>query len=118
MEYRISEWGAQFSMKLTGRRTGFFIGFRTDGSVRRVYLSPPGRGVSGKRKERLTEAYDTWLLYSPFSDAPGTYLEWMGVSRAVMERWLDAPIAIGDLVDVRGSKDMEAWPEAWRVIVG
>ena len=118
IEYRISEFLAAISLRMTGKRTGLFIGFRDDGSVRRVYFSLPGRGLSGRRKERLVEAYDMWLLYSPFSDAPGSYVEWLGVDKGVMERWLEAPIGPGDLVDVRGSRDLDAWPKTWRVIVG
>jgi hypothetical protein len=78
----------------------------------------PGRGLSGKRKERLVEHYDAWFLFSPSSDAPSVYLEWLGVSAEVMARWLEAPVEPGDLADVRGAKDLESWPSSWRVIVG
>ena len=117
-EFRIAEFSGALSRRLVGKRTGMFIGFRTDGSVRRLYLSPAGRGLSGKRKERLVEHYETWFLYSPFSDAPGTYIEWLGISSEVMCRWLEAPIEPADLADVRGAADLEVWPETWRVIVG
>ena len=117
-EYRIAEGAATFTRRLTGGRTGLFIAFREDGSVRRVYLARAGEELSASRKERLTGMYDSWFLYNPFHNSPGSFVEWLGLPLDVMARWLDAPVEMADLVDVRGSSDLKRWPENWRVIVG
>lgn len=115
-EHRLARWAEALSRSVTGRRCALFVGFRPDGTVRRVYFMPPGAPLDGVRKTALADAYRSWFLYSPYEDA-GVYLEWLGLPAGVIATWTgDAP-APGDLAPLHGDGPLSEWPEAWRVIV-
>lgn len=121
-EFRLLDWAETFGRGLCGARCSFFIGLREDGTVRRVYLAPPGDRLDGSKKAALAETYRAWFLYSPF-EAPGTgYVEWLSLPRELAERWLQRPLEASDFLDVRSTPataaEREAWPDSWRVIVG
>jgi hypothetical protein len=114
-EYRVLDWCEALSRGLCGQRASFFVGMRDDGTPRRLYFGRADEPLEGERKTRLAEAYTSWLLYMP-ADEPGTgYLEWLGLPRAVAERWLGRGLEPSDLVDVRTGAARADWPADWRV---
>lgn len=116
-EFRLLSWAEAFSRDLCGNRCSFFVGLRSDGTLRRVYLAAPGQQFDGARKARLAESYGAWFLYSPY-EAPGAgYVEWLALPREVAERWLKRPLEAADFLDVRTTTARDGWPDSWRVIV-
>ena len=63
-ETRLAAWADGFARQLAGARCGFLVAFRADGSLRRVYVLPPGQALDGERKQSLTQAYRRWFLFS------------------------------------------------------
>ena len=116
-EHRLARWADGLSRGLTGERCAFFVGFRPDGSVRRVYLMHPDTQLDGETKAKLAGAYKHWFLYSPYGGGREVYIEWLELDRAAVETWLGGPLTDGDLADVRGEGALDAWPSGWRVIV-
>lgn len=116
-EFRLHEWAERFSASLCGARVAFFVGFRDDGTIRRVYFAQPGVPFDGANKAALAEAYPKWFLYLPYDEEGSAYLEWLGVDRPLAERWLGRRFAATDFLDVRTSGGRDEWPESWRVIV-
>jgi hypothetical protein len=116
-EFRLFDWAETFIRSLSGTRCAFFVGLRADGTIRRIYVSPPDDPFDGERKAKLAEAYTGWFVYAPYEE-PGTgYLEWLGLEQAVAERWLAARLGADDYFDVRSTSAREGWPESWRVII-
>ena len=117
-EFRLQKWATTFSSGLCGETRGFFVGFRGDGSVRRVYLTPPNSDFDSARKTALAEVYDAWFMFSPYRDeADVYYLEWLGLTPMVVAPWLGGEPKPAELEDVRDGVALEQWPDAWRVIV-
>lgn len=117
-EFRILDWAETFGRGLCGTRCSFFIGLREDGTVRRVYLAPPGDRLDGGKKAALADAYSAWFLYSPYEASGTGYVEWLSLPREVVERWLQRPLEGPDFLDVRTTTSRDEWPVSWRVIVG
>ena len=118
-ETRLAAWADGFARQLAGARCGFLVAFRADGSLRRVYVLPPGQALDGERKQSLTQAYRRWFLFSPYEDDPDrAWMEWLDLPVTVAERWLEDAVTAADLVDAQDRADLEAWPGSWRVIVG
>lgn len=114
----LADWALDFTRNLTGKRLPFFVGLRDDGTVRRVYLSPPSQAFDAARKTTLAESYSGWILFAPYDDGPELYLEWLGLQQDRAEVWLGRPLTDDDLQPTDGSAPLSAWPTAWRVIVG
>ena len=116
-EFRLHEWAEKFVAGLAGRRSTFFVGFREDGTVRRVYVSQPGEAFDAAQKTQLAEAYPRWFLYAPYDEEGSAYLEWLGLDRRIAERWLGRRLESADFLDVRTTNTRDEWPESWRVII-
>ncbi len=117
-EFRIQDWAASWILRLTGVRAGFFVAFRADGSVRRVYVASPERPFDGQQKVALGQEYRSWFLYLPYEDERGAYVEWLNLERETVERWIGRELSPEDFIDVRTTGCRDGWPESWRVIVG
>jgi hypothetical protein len=117
-EHRLHDWATSWVQRLCGRTCGFFVGFREDGSVRRVYLAHPERELSGDEKQALVQRYTSWFLFHPYDDREGGYLEWFALPQSQVETWLGRSLDATDFIDVRETGSREDWPESWRVIVG
>ena len=117
-EFRLLDWAEAMSRDVVGSRRAFFIGFRDDGSPRRVYFASKGTPFDGERKERLAETHGRWFLYNPYDDAGTGYLEWLEMPRSAAETWLKRKLETTDFLDVRSTSAREGWPENWRVIIG
>jgi len=117
-EFRIQDWAASWILRLTGTRAGFFVAFRTDGSVRRVYVASPERPFDGQQKAALGQEYRSWFLYLPYEDERGAYVEWLNLGRETVERWMGRELSPEDFIDVRTTGCRDGWPDSWRVIVG
>jgi hypothetical protein len=117
-EYRIQDWASSWSTQLVGHRVAFFVAFRRDGSVRRVYVAPVDRPFDGAQKAALGQEYATWFLYLPYDSEGTAYLEWLNLPRATIERWIGRTLLSDDFLDVRATGCRDDWPESWRVIVG
>lgn len=116
-EYRLLDWAEGFARGLAGSRRSFFIGFRADGSVRRVYVSLPDSKFDGEARHTLAEAYKAWFLYQPDAE-PGTgIMEWLDLPKSVPERWLGDRLDAADFADVRNAEPRDDWPECWRVVL-
>ncbi len=116
-EFRLFDWAEHTARGLAGDRISFFIGFRDDGTLRRIYFAPAGELIDGERKAKLADAHGCWFLYAPY-DAEGTaYLEWLAVPQATVERWLRRRLEASDFMDVRSTGARDAWPDTWRVII-
>ena len=116
-EFRLLDWAQRFARGLAGRRVAFFIGFRGDGTVRRVYLAPPGREFEPDQKRRLAESYASWFLFVPAEDPGKGYVEWLQMPRDRAEQWLGEAFVAEDFVDVRHSETKDDFPTSWRVIL-
>ena len=116
-EFRLNDWAEKFVTSLAGRRSAYFVGFREDGTIRRVYVSLPDEPFDGAQKTQLAEAYPRWFLYVPYDDEGTAYLEWLGIERKVAERWVGRRLEAADFLDVRTTSSRDEWPESWRVIV-
>jgi hypothetical protein len=117
-EYRMFDWAESFTRSLCGARRSFFIGLRTDGSIRRAYFAREGQTFDGERKTALVESHPVWILFSPYDEAGSGYLEWFNLNQAVAERWLQRGLETADFIDVRSNGNRDGWPSSWRVIVG
>jgi hypothetical protein len=116
-EYRLLDWAEGFVRSLAGSRRSFFVGFRADGTIRRVYVSLPGHAFDAEARRTLAEAYTIWFLFQPSEEPGAGYLEWLDLPRGVAERWLGDRLQAEDFVDVRHANAREDWPECWRVIL-
>ena len=117
-EHRLARWAEGLSRHLTGGRAAFFVGFREDGSMRRIYWMPRSQTLDSDKKATLAEAYKHWFLYSPYVDSTETYLEWLDLDAKHVETWLDGPMDADQLAHVAGGDSLDEWPRGWRVIVG
>jgi len=117
-EFRLFDWAEETSRALTGSRRAFFVGFRDDGSPRRMYFANSGMPFDGDRKAQLAETHTNWFLYSPYDVAGTGYLEWLGLPRRAAEIWLKRRLEATDFLDVRSTNARDGWPDNWRVIVG
>jgi hypothetical protein len=117
-EFRLFDWAETTSRDLTGSRRAFFVGFRDEGSVRRMYFAQSGTPFDGDRKAKLAETHGRWFLYSPYDDAGTGYLEWLDLPQSAVEIWLKRTLEATDFLDVRSTSARDGWPENWRVIVG
>ena len=117
-EFRIQDWAASWIERLVGHRVAFFVAFRRDGTVRRVYIAPPDRPFDGAQKAALGQEYSMWFLYLPYDDEGAAYVEWLSLERATIERWVGRELTPEDFIDVRTTGCRDGWPESWRVIVG
>ena len=117
-EFRVQDWATQWILRLTGSRVGFFVAFRDDGTVRRVYVASPDRPFDGQQKAALGQEYASWFLFFPYAREGSAYLEWLNLDRAVVERWLGRALCPEDFIDVRTTGCRDGWPTSWRVIVG
>jgi len=116
-EHRLHDWASTWIMALAGRRCGFFVGLRDDGSVRRVYVAHPDRPLGGEDKQALAEQYDSWFFYLPHDDAGGAYVEWLALPREVAEVWLARSLDATDFIDVRSTGARDGFPESWRFLI-
>jgi hypothetical protein len=116
-EFRLSDWAHRFASDLAGARASFFVAFREDGSVRRVYVARPGDSFDGESKAKLAESHERWFLFSPYDEEGTAYLEWLGLDRETVERWLGRRLEVTDFMDVRSTGTRDAWPDTWRVII-
>ena len=116
-EFRLHDWAERLGTSLCGRPSAFFVGLRDDDTIRRIYFADAGAPLDGPAKAALAEAYKKWFLYLPH-DEGSAYLEWLGLDRRVVERWLDKRLDASDFLDVRQTGSREDWPDSWRVIVG
>ena len=117
-EFRLLDWAERFARSLSGRRCAFFIGFRPDGTVRRIYMSAPGEEIAPDQKRRLAESYASWFLFVPHDEPGQGYVEWLEMGRERAEHWLGGAFAAEDFVDVRHSENRKGFPTSWRVIIG
>jgi hypothetical protein len=117
-EFRLFERAEAFSRLLTGGRTSIFIGLRTDGTLRRIYLTRPGESFDGEAKTQLVEAHASWALYVPHAEPGSGYLEWFELDRRAVERWLGERLEEADFIDVRARGQRDEWPRSWRVLFG
>ena len=117
-EFRILEFAESLSRGLNGTRLATFVGVRGDGNVRRVYFAPAGDSFEGDRKNKLVEGHESWMLYTPGVEGGSGYLEWMGLQRHIVERWIGSPLVPDDFIDVRAPGKREEWPVTWRVWLG
>lgn len=116
-EFQLFDWAETLTQSMTGNRTSLFIGFRSDGTLRRVYFSPPDLPLDGTRKNTLAQSYSSWFCYTPY-DSEGTgYLEWLNLPEKVASRWLKRPLKETDWLDMRREDRRDGWPESWRVII-
>ena len=121
-EHRIAAWARDTSVALTGSACSFFLGFRRDGTARRLYFAPVGSSVDGERKLALAEQYRSWFLFATYADDPGTvYVEWLELPDTWAERWLGG-LEPEDFAEVGPSTSLpvappERWPTSWRAIV-
>jgi hypothetical protein len=116
-EFRLLDWAEGYVRTLAGSRRSFFVGFRKDGTLRRLYVSLPGHEFDGEGKRLLTEAYTSWFLFQPHEEAGAGYLEWLDLPKEVPERWLGDRFGAEDYLDVRHAESREHWPRSWRVVV-
>ena len=117
-EFRVFDWAENLSRSLTGGRRAFFIGLRSDGSIRRIYFARPRQSFDGERKEALAESHSMWLLFSPHEEPGAGYVEWLNLGQPVAERWLARCLDPADFMDVRSDVGRDGWPTNWRVIIG
>lgn len=115
-EFAMLEWATRFVVGLATERCAFFVGLRDDGTVRRVYVAPPGTGFDAGQQESLKESHTRWLLYMPYEESQSGYLEWLNLDQKIAAQWLQRRLQSSDFQDVRGGGDRERWPESWRVI--
>lgn len=112
----MASWSRSLTMRMTGRLCSFFVGFRPDGSVRRVYFGLPDIELLGERKAALAEMYTRWFLFAvDESEREIAYVEWLNLPQSVAERWVGRAFEDDDLCGSRGSLD--GWPTHWRVII-
>jgi hypothetical protein len=116
-EYRLHDWAEKYVLTLAGHRTAYFVGMREDGTIRRVYVAPQGDPFDGATKAQLAEAHPKWFLYVPYDEDGSAYIEWLGLERRTVERWLGRRLEAIDFMDVRTTGTREDWPESWRVII-
>ena len=116
-EFRVNDWASKWSLQLAGQRVAIFIGLRPDGTIRRVYVSPPNRPISGEQKALLGQEYTSWLIYLPYEQDGAAYIEWLALPQPVIERWLGRVFEPADFIDVRTTGSRDGWPDSWRVIV-
>lgn len=115
-EHRLAKWAQGVAIAVTGHRCALFVGFRPDGSVRRIYFMPPGQPLDGEKKTALADAYRSWFLYSPYAGEQGAYVEWLGLPADRIGTWTGSRPTAADLAPTHGDA-LAAWPDAWRVIV-
>lgn len=111
------EWARRFIIDLAGAPCAFFLALRDNGTVRRVYVAQPEQPFTPEQKASLADTHPRWLLYSPYIEEGSAYLEWLGVDRALAERWLGRRLGVEDFLDVRATGNREGWPDSWRVII-
>jgi len=116
-EHRLHDWAERWITALAGRRCGFFVGLRDDGSIRRVYVAHPERPMDGTEKQKLAEHYPAWFHYFPYDLEGAAYIEWYGLPEAVAEAWLGRELDATDFIDVRSTGARDGFPSSWRVIV-
>jgi hypothetical protein len=116
-EFRVLKWAEGFTRMMCGERRSMFLGFRSDGSVRRVYLTPTATGWTPEKRAELIATHGSWLFYTPYEEGGTGYLEWSAVAQEVLERFLDKRFEATDFVDVRTTSVRDRWPDTWQVIV-
>ncbi len=117
-EHRLHDWAASLSRSLCGERRAMFVGVRSDGSVRRIYLASPTDRWDADRKATLVAAHPCWLLYVPHDQDGHAYVEWYELDRRLAELWVGGAFTPDDYADVRSQSAHEGWPESWRVLFG
>ncbi len=117
-EFRLFDWAQGLSKTLTGTRQPFFVGMRSDGSIRRIYFSRPGEPFDSDAKDKLVNAHPIWLRYAPGPEPGSGNLEWFDLEQKHAERWMAGKFGAEDFVDVRASGNRDSWPTSWRVIFG
>ena len=116
-EFQIYEWADAWSRALTGERSAVFIGFRDDGTVRRIYVAPPEQPFDGSQKTTLAESYTRWFYFSPYDEEGTGYIEWLNLPLSVPKNWLGKSFSDADFLDMRSDGARDGWPESWRAIV-
>lgn len=116
-EYEMDRWARRFIVPFAGEECAFLVALRESGSVRRVYVAPPGRAFGPEQKDRMTTDNHAWFLFVPYHDGSSTFMEWQGLDRATVERWLGRAFDPDDFLDVRTTGRSDGFPTHWRVIV-
>ena len=116
-EDAIAVWARDFSIQMTGRVCSFFVGFRPDGTLRRVYFGLPEADLLGERKAALADMYTHWFLFAVDGGERAIgYVEWLDLPQGTVERWIGRSLADEDFTE--SGRRLDGWPTHWRVIVG
>lgn len=116
-EFEMNAWAKRFILPLTGHECAFLVALRESGTVRRIYVAPPGRAFGPEQKDRMIKQNPAWFLFVPYHDGGSAYLEWQGLTQGIAERWTGRPFERDDFLDVRSAGRCEAFPTDWRVVV-
>ena len=113
----MASWARKFSIQMTGRACSFFVGFRPDGTLRRVYFELPEVDLMGERKAALADMYTRWFLFAVDEQERAIgYVEWLDLPQNTAERWIGR--SLGDEDFTESGHRLDGWPTHWRVIVG
>ncbi len=75
-ELHLFDWVERQVCRWNGERSGCFIAFRDDGSLRRIYFASPFQPWDADQRARMVAAHERWMLYLPGACSGQGYLEW------------------------------------------